>query len=315
MEVHIQYPFMKVLIVCSGNNRKIAPFIKEQAESLMKSGLDIDYFLVKGKGLLGYWKNRKQLLKKINEFRPDIIHAHYGLSGLLANLQRKIPVVTTYHGSDINNRKILRFSKIAIRLSAYNIFVSQKNIDISGVKKHFALIPCGVDTSLFLPIDKESAKSQMSLEPTKKYVLFAGAFDNRVKNSTLAKEAVSQLNGVELLELKGYNREQVVLLMNAVDAVLMTSFTEGSPQFIKEAMACNCPIVSVNVGDVSDVISGVENCFIADYSPEDIADKLEILLSKQSKTNGREKILQMGLDINAVAKRIMKIYENIAKKI
>ena len=305
---------MRVLIVANYNKNRFSPFIVEQVEALNKLGVEIDYCGIVGKGAMGYLSNRKLLIKKIKEFQPQIIHAHYGLSGLLANLQRKVPVITTYHGSDINNSKVLIFSKIAIWLSAYSIFVSQKNINISGVKNRFDLIPCGVDTELFAPSEQEIAKTQISLSFEKKHVLFAGAFDNKVKNATLAKEAVSRLNGVELLELNGYNREQVVLLMNAVDAVLMTSFTEGSPQFIKEAMACNCPIVSVNVGDVSDVISGVENCFIADYSPKDIADKLEILLNKQSRTNGRERIIALGLDNETVAKRILKIYESVAKQ-
>ena len=110
---------MRVLIVASYNKSRFAPFIVEQTEALMKQQCEIAWFGLQGKGLMGYLKNLSALKEKIREFHPDVVHAHYGLSGLLANLQRRVPVVTTYHGSDINDKKVLLFSKIAMRLSAW----------------------------------------------------------------------------------------------------------------------------------------------------------------------------------------------------
>ena len=251
---------MKVLIVCSINSGKIAPFILEQTQSLKDKGVDIDFYTVSQKGFWGYLKSRKGLMQKIDAFRPNIIHAHYGLCGLLANLQRKIPVVTTYHGSDINNKKVLYFSKISILLSKFNIFVSQKNRETVHPKKNFDLIPCGIDLQLFKPLDKKECRKQFGFSEDEKWILFSGSFTNRAKNPELAQQAVERLPAVKLMELKGFDREQVCRLMNAVDAVLMTSFTEGSPQFIKEAMATGCPIVSTDVGDVKEMIMNVNNC-------------------------------------------------------
>ena len=149
---------------------------------------------------------------------------------------------------------------------------------------------------------------------TKKYVLFAGAFDNSVKNSPLAKESVALLQdeNIELLELKGYSREEVTLLMCAADAFLMTSFSEGSPQVIKEAMACGCPIVSVDVGDVKERTQGVEGCYVAETrEPQDLSGLLKKALSFEGKTKGREKILAEGLDNRQVAAELMDVYERI----
>ena len=101
---------MKILIVCSYNKSKISPFILEQAHSLEKQQIKIDYHKVIGRGFIGYIKNYFSLIAKIKSYEPDIIHAHYGLSGLLANLQRKIPVVTTFHGSDINSSQAYKYS-------------------------------------------------------------------------------------------------------------------------------------------------------------------------------------------------------------
>ncbi len=92
---------IKILIVCSGNSDELSPFIQEQADSLSTLGIKIDFFKIKGKGMFGYLRNHFKYKEKIRNFKPDVIHAHYGLSGLFANLQRKVPVVTTYHGSDL----------------------------------------------------------------------------------------------------------------------------------------------------------------------------------------------------------------------
>ena len=325
---------MKVLIVCSKNSGRIAPFITEQGDALVAAGVEVKYFPIEGKGFRGYLKNRKTLLKSIREYKPDLIHAHYGLSGLLANLQRKIPVVTTYHGSDINDKKVYPFSRLNMMLSAYNIFVSKKITprplsfaiwrilspsgerqrknsfrDLRRVKQ--SLIPCGINTQLLIPGDRQKARKALGMESDKKYILFAGAFHIKVKNPVLAKAAVALLPNVEFIELNGYSREQVVLILHAVDVVLMTSFSEGSPQIIKEALACNCPVVSVPVGDVPSTIEDIPGCFITSYEPEDIAVKLQLALDFGRLTEGRKKIEALGLDAESVAGRILEVYKEV----
>lgn len=304
---------MKVLVVCSKNSGRIAPFITDQVEALQKAGVSCEYFTIEGKGIKGYLLNLLPLWHKIKVCRPDIIHAHYGLSGVLANLQRRVPVVTTYHGSDINNPKVRRFSKIAIRLSAWNIFVSQKNIQLSGVGKRFSLIPCGVDTNVFKPMDKALCRQKFGFEPHEKLILFAGAFDNKVKNPELTIAAVAKIPDARLLELKGYNRKQVAELMNAVDVCLMTSHTEGSPQFVKEAMACNCPVVSVNVGDVEGLLQGVEHCRIVVREADLISENLNALLLSSVRSDGNKKIRNSGLAADRVAEKLKEIYFLLVK--
>ena len=308
---------MKVIIVASHNKGNFAPFIVEQAEALKTLGLEVGFFGLQGKGVRGYLKNLPLLKKELQHFRPNVVHAHYGLSGLLANLQRFVPVVTTYHGSDINEKKVLPFSKLAMRLSAWNIFVSKRTLEIAKPKKKYSLLPCGIDLLDMQFIEKTEARRQMQLKQSRRYVLFAGAFDNGVKNAALAKECMHLLKdeNAELLELKGYSRDQVTLLMCAVDAFLMTSISEGSPQVIKEAMACGCPIVSVDVGDVKERITGIEGCYVAETrDPKEIADLLKKALAFDGKTSGRDKIIADGLDNKLVAERLMEIYESVCIK-
>ena len=324
---------MKILIV--GNNKpgRFAPFVEEQARALQLQGCDVVFFGVQGKGIWGYLRSLPALKHAIKQHQPDLIHAHYGLSGLLANLQRRVPVVTTYHGSDINKPNILRFSKIAMLLSAYNIFVSQRNVTLAlspnslityRLKKRYTLLPCGVNIPQPWSEMQTQRVEQLTLNQWVqeklnvgvKHVLFAGAFNNAVKDPELAKAAIHELESkgvkVELIELKGYNRDQVNALMYNCDALLMTSKTEGSPQVIKEAMACGCPIVSVDVGDVADRVSGVEGCYVvSSREPAAIAEALQQALAFSGKTNGRQRIIEMGLSNTQVAERLMAIYKQL----
>lgn len=310
---------MKVLTVCSFKRHlpdQMAPFVKEQVEALRSVSVGCDYFLVQGEGFLGYLRQLKPLKDKIRAFQPDVVHAHFGLCGLLANLQRKVPVVTTYHGSDINNKTILPFSRMAIRLSAWNVFVSRKTMEIAKPKKKYSILPCGIELSDLQLMGKAEALQRMGLSDGKRYILFAGAFDNTVKNVLLAKETVALLcdENVELLELKGYSREEVIMLMCAADALLMTSLSEGSPQVLKEAMACGCPIISVDVGDARERMKGIEGCYVAQTrEPQELAELLRNAFEFGRRTNGREKLLADGLDNQLVARRLVKIYENVLK--
>lgn len=302
---------MHVLIVARCKKGRFAPFITEQVEAIEKQGVEFKFFGVDGKGVAGYLRQIPRLKKAILDFQPDIIHAHYGLCGLLANWQRRIPVITTYHGSDINNPRVLRLSERSIRRSQFNIFVSQKNVDLARPRKDFALIPCGIDINDYPLMEKSEARRRMNLNPSMKYVLFAGAFDNHVKNAPLAKAAMERVPDSELLELKGYSRPQVAALLQAVDIFLMTSITEGSPQVIKEAMACGCPIVSVDVGDVRERIEGIDGCFISDRDPDSIADCIQKALVFNERTSGRSAIIDAGLTNDTIAARIISIYKNV----
>jgi len=304
------YSTMKILIVHRGDTQSRRPFISEQGKALGNKGIDVQYFGILGTGGTAYLSEFNKFKKEIKRFKPDLIHAHYGLSGLFANMQRKIPVITTYHGSDINLPKVLTLSRIAARLSKYNIYVSEQLAKRAKAKKKYKVIPCGVDLNVFYPIDKYEARKILDLEEKKRYILFSASCDNLIKNCSLAKAAINKLNmDVDLIELKGYTRQEVNLLFNASDIALMTSQMEGSPQFIKEAMACNCPIVSTNVGTVKDIIADTIGCYITTFSADDVAEKIKMAFNFNGRTIGNNKIRSM--DSNIVAEQICSIYKNI----
>ncbi|MFN5417025.1 MAG: glycosyltransferase, partial [Flavobacteriia bacterium] len=192
-----------------------------------------------------------------------------------------------------------------------NIFVSsklkEKSKDLNGI-----VLPCGVDFSVFKPIEKVDARAKLNFDLEKKYILFSSSFDIKEKNYPLAMAALRHLQeeNIELIELKDYSREEVCLLLNAVDLALMTSSSEGSPQFIKEALACHCPIVSTDVGDVKSLISNNESCFLTSFDAIDVSEKIKLALQvERTESLG----FCLSFDNEIIAKKLKEIYQNSLK--
>lgn len=307
---------MKILIVFSGNKGYISHFIKEQADAISALGNEILFFPILGKSMHGYLKNLTNLKKMIENFSPDIIHAHYGLSGLLAVLQRKVPVITTFHNGETLSFKSNLFASLVPFLSQFDIYVAEhiRKKMIFKKPKNYMIIPCGIDLNTMKVSEVKEKTNQHFVDPRKKNVLFGGAFNEERKNFALAKRATSLLTkyDINLIELKGYNRDEVSQLLNTCDLALLTSKSEGSPQFIKEAMACNCPIVATDVGDIKKIILGVEGCFITNFDAEDVAEKINLALKYNKRTNGRDFIKHF--DNEQIAIKIVELYQKVIRK-
>jgi teichuronic acid biosynthesis glycosyltransferase TuaC len=320
---------MKVLFVCSGNSKdfEIIPFIKEQGESLRDFGIDVDYYPVVGKGLWGYVKAGFSLRKLLRKNQYDLIHAHFTYSGwaALIGAGRQIPVVLSLMGSDANGEykgknKVIISSRISSFLTwliqpfVKAIISKSPNIEASVYLKHKSfIIPNGVNMQKFKP-QLLHADTNRSMANGKTKVLFLGNKKRSGKNFPLVQAAIEELGwqDVELVCPYPVSHNDVPRYLNEADVLVFPSFMEGSPNVIKEAMACNCPIVSTDVGDVSWVIGETAGCYIASFDPKDFARKTEqaINFSQGSgRTNGRQRIMDLGLDMDTVAKRIMEVYE------
>ena len=310
---------MKILFVFSGNSLyfDISPFIQAQAESLRKLGHTIDYYPIKGKGIGGYISNIPQLKHYVKKGNYDIIHSHYSFCGVVSSLSIKKRVVCSLMGSDV---KQSRLWKILIRYFIKHKWLKtivkseemKKELRIDKVE----VIPNGVDLEIFKPLDNNECIKEIGWKQDRKIVLFAANPQRPEKNFSLAKKAIAALN-IEDVELKVvYNvpHKEMPLYLNASDLLLSTSLWEGSPNVIKEAMACNIPIVCTDVGDVKWLLDGVEGCYITSQNPNEIADKLYIALSYNKRTTGRERLIQLGLDSTTVAQKVIKIYENVLNK-
>jgi teichuronic acid biosynthesis glycosyltransferase TuaC len=308
---------MKVLFVCSGRKpSSISPIIRNQGESLRRCGIEIYYFSIKGRGLIGYLRSIFPLRNEIRKIKPEIIHAHYSLCCIVATFASRKPIVASLMGSDVMSNwlmiLILRF------LSKYfwkATIVKSKSMKEQINLNHTHIIPNGVDLSFFKPLDQLECKKKVSFDTSKKQILFMADPSRYEKNYELALAAYQTLqenfdDTIELKVVHGVEHQQVLYYINAADVVLLTSRWEGSPNVIKESMACNVSIVSTRVGDVEDMISTTKGCFLAESTSQDISDKLEFALTFNGRTDGRGNILH--LDSKLIAGNIISIYEKVS---
>jgi glycosyltransferase involved in cell wall biosynthesis len=169
-----------------------------------------------------------------------------------------------------------------------------------------------VDTDRFQPTDRIEARKSLGLPVEKRLVLFAAAMRPE-KRFDLVKAAFDVLHQrmpeSELVVLTNQPPELVPTFMNACDVLVLASQKEGSPQVVKEALACNLPVVSTQVGDVQQLIGDVAGCHIAEPNAEDIADKLYMVLSGGNRIDAREKVYQLSL--RRIAERITEKYDEI----
>lgn len=311
---------IKVLFVCSGNKQgKPSPVIYNQAKALEQLGCSISFYLVKGKGLFGYIKNISGLRKSQNLGGYQIIHAH-GISSLVASFIRKKPIVVSLLGSELLQHTTFRwFFRFMSRYFWDSTIVKSKELaELIGDKKNkkVLVIPNGVDLQRISLIDKEIAKAKVGFSLSRPTILFLADPSRKSKNYSLAKEAIELLGGADFDFKVIWNApiDMVPYYLNASDVVILSSLWEGSPNVVKEAMACNIPIVSTNVGDVKTLFEGTKGCFLSSFKKEDFANNIREALSfaKEYKyTNGRERIVELGLDSSSISARIIDIYNNL----
>jgi teichuronic acid biosynthesis glycosyltransferase TuaC len=307
---------MKVLFVLSGNKDKSSNLVVNQAESIISydKSIVIEYFLVKGKGLTGYLKNIKPLKQKIRTFNPDVIHAHYSFCGILSFLSfSKKPIITSLMGSDLHLKLHWRLV-LFISSAFWNVTIVKSK---AMLKKYLlsktVVIPNGVSLDKYPEIGKEEARRLLGLETGKTFVLFLADPGRPEKNFQLAKKACELIKDkyMELLVVNHIPHEQTRLYYYAVDVLVLSSFYEGSPNVIKEAMVCNCPIVSTDVGDVSILFDGVQGNFISDFTPEVFSEKIKLAIvfaRQHNRTEGRTRIMELGIDAGTIARKIYGIY-------
>ncbi|HHZ15878.1 MAG TPA: glycosyltransferase family 4 protein [Candidatus Cloacimonetes bacterium] len=326
---------MIVLSISSGNrlDGDISPIVKAQNRSLQQTGLDIDTYAIVGKGLLGYLKNVYPLYKYLQKNEIDLIHAHYSLCGFVGYFatflyrlsgKKRLPMVVSLMGSDVKSSCLWR-GIIAFFVKHFWSVTIVKSEDMKrslGIKS-LQVIPNGVDLELFDQRDKGACRKKLAWEQDVPHILFGSNPNRDVKNYPLAKRAFDLLlkNNLHLQEancqlksLKSAPHDSIPIYLNACDVLLLTSKWEGSPNIIKEAMACGTPIVCTDVGDVRWLLSGLDGCFITNNTPEDIALKLKHALQYDSKTKGRARLQELCLDAKLVAERLLGIYEGIRFK-
>jgi len=305
---------MRVLTVTNMYPSPAAPmsgiFVAEQVASLQRRGLDVELLFVNGAAGWGeYLRGFGRVRRAVLAGDYDLIHAHYVFSGILALAQRRAPVLLTHHGIETQLGWTAPLCRWVSRRVARTI-VTSRRVQAALGRADAEIIPCGVDTDLFRPMPRAAARAALGMPAEAPLVLFAG-MRRPEKRFDLVAAAVGQLRaarpGVELVVAEAEPHERMPLFMNACDVLVLASEAEGSPMVIKEAMACNLPIVSVDVGDVAEIISGTAGCYLARREPADLAAQIGNALDFGRRTAGREAIMPLSLD--AIAARLERVYQ------
>lgn len=308
---------MKVLFVCSGNkNDGPSDVVKNQYESLVNIGIQVDIYTIRGKGVLGYLKNIRPLRNKLKKENYDLIHAHYSLSGIIASLAEAKPLIVSLMGSDAHIKGWLKKITLKFQKKWDVTILKSKDMQEHLQLESFNILPNGVDTKRFCPIPKNEARNQLNLDLEDKLLVFIANPNREEKNFKLAQDAMNlvKTKNVKLIPVYNTPNEKIPLYLNAADMLVLSSKYEGSVNVVKEAMACNTPIVSTNVGDVQKNISGLQSCLISDNNPVDFAAKIDEVLLLAHRSNGRDRIFELQLDSVSVANKLKEIYKNSSER-
>ena len=314
---------------------KAGIFIEQQVKGLRSTGVEVDVLLANRSedGILCYLQLAGKVRQKVVEYKPDLVHVMYG--GVLARIVTKaisdVPVIVSYCGTDLIGadyyplyRRIMidegvRSSRIAAKMAKGVILKSNRMRDYlpEGVDpERVWVVPNGVDLSLLKPMVTTACKEKLGWDAGRFHVLFPASADNLHKRFELAVGAVKLLTqqGIPAVihPVKGVLHDDIPVWLNAADVVILTSRHEGSPNVIKEALACNKPVVSVDVGDVAERIEGVIGCHIAEPTPSSLAEKLTLVYHGERSVRGD--IAMKGLSLEETAERLKSIYTNVIER-
>lgn len=302
------------------------PFITRQVELLRQKGIQVQVFHFEGnKNPVNYTRAFFRLRNLIGSKKFNLIHAQWGQSALPV-IFSKLPLVVTFRGSDLygitnpdgtysRKGKILQAaSRWVARRADHIILVSERMRSRLPVlpDQKVTVIPSGISLTLFQPINKVECRTRLGLPADKKLVLFGGDPDRTDKRFYLANEALNLVKAnidVEFLIAKSVPQSQMPVYLNAADVVLLTSKHEGSPNIVKEALACNRPVVSVDVGDVKERLSNLPGCQVVAATPQAIAAALMKALSLTDEFELRSSVF--GLDENTLTDKILTIYKKV----
>ncbi|MGQ9580969.1 MAG: glycosyltransferase [Armatimonadota bacterium] len=288
-------------------------FVRDSVEALRAIGVDVDVLPIDNSDKLNYLRAVPRLWRTIKSHSYELIHAHYVHCGWIARMQFRLPVIVSSHGSDTLGHEGWFLRRLYPLVDAVTV-TSKQNQERVGLPNTY-LLPCGVDVDLFKPSDQIETRRKLGWDVTKKVMLYVGR-DIPSKRTDVIREAhkivSEQIKEAELVIATDIPHESVPDYMNAADVFVFASESEGAPVVIKEALACNLPVVSVDVGDVAEVIQGVENCYICERNAISMAEYVIRVLHSNARSNGRDFALQFST--RRVAEKTLQIYEVVLRK-
>lgn len=291
-----------------------SPQIYDQLGALRKRGVQVEVLYIdRYRGIRAYARTAVKILGlSVQRRHYDLIHAYYGHSGLIARLQIKVPLVVTFLGSDLLHPRDRRIGWLAARL-ADGVIVQSEEMKRAAGREDALILPFGLNLNLFRPYPVEEARQALGLGMEEKLVLFPWDPARAVKRFDIVQAAVQILaqrfQGVRLVAVFDRPHEMVAKYMNACDVMALASDHEGAPMALREAMACNLPVVAVDVGDVAEVMAATSGCYLCRRDPADLAEKLGWVLEEGRRTDGRKAICEASAGWGA--DQVLELYRRV----
>jgi teichuronic acid biosynthesis glycosyltransferase TuaC len=318
------YPSVKA--PCSGI------FVEQQIKGLREIGVDVDVMIVerREKGMACYIGLCSRIKSRIKAGQHSLVHVMYGgvMASIVTRAVKDRPTIVTFHGSDLLGEHLSGFARRM--LAGYGVWASwraarraSRIVTVSTVlsdalppdidRCKVQVIPCGIDLERFKPLERRACRDALGWDNDKFHVLFPANGGDPVKRFELAQAAVEILkrSGIkaQIHQLRGVENRDVPVWLNASDVLLLTSLHEGSPTVVKEALACDLPVVSVNVGDIRERLSGIPGCYLSSSSTKDLAAGLLRVHSGNRRVDGRVKMHTLSLENIAV--QLKRMYEDV----
>lgn len=305
-------------------------FVERQVESVRAAGATVEVLVVdrSGAGPRAYAGLSRQVARAVRTYEAELVHVTYGgvMAAAVAARVRSRPVLVSFCGTDLlgspgeplARRATIHAGVLASRLAARRaagVVVKspalREALPRSVRSKRVWIVPSGIDLDRFRPLDRVACRVRLGWTETRRHVLFPAARTRAEKRYPLARAAVAELHrhDVELHALDAVPPDEVSTWLNAADAVLLTSTHEGSPNAIKEALACEVPIVSVDVGDVRELVAGIDGCYVTAADAAALAEGLAKVLRGPGRVDSRRRVADLSL--TRTASRLVEIYAEL----
>lgn len=303
-------------------------FLRAAAEGLRSRGIDLHMeYLGDLRSAAQILRARANVKKSTKGF--DLVHAQYGSAcALVTAAVQGIPKVLTIRGNDwssynasfgflyLHTRLARFFTKVSLKSFDHIFTVSRRTAgEVARIapKVGITVLPSPIDLSLFVPRNKGEAKALLGYPScSEKWVLFNSLdLENPVKRFALAKEAfdlAQQSHGNLRFRLAtNLAHHEMANFVAACDLILCTSETEGWPNSLKEALACNVPFVATDVSDLRDIAANEPSCRICSPDAQVIAANICEVLALPQNLCLRQHVSEMSVD--ASSDRMIAIYK------
>ena len=306
---------MRVLVVTNLWPTPEAParggFVKDQVEALGAiDGVSVEVFSF-GLGAREYLRAAAAVRRRYAKERFDVVHAHYGLCGWTALAARHAPHVVTFHGTDLAHPVVGPLSRVLARRIDLPAPVSATlaRHGLPAALERIAILPCGVNLDRFRRRDRRGAREKLGLDPDGRYLLFP-ADPNRPEKRHDRARRIADTTGATLLAYGQRPPEDVPLMINAANAMLVTSDREGFGLAPLEALACDVPVVATEVGIAPLVLKGIEGTLCAPFDENAWRAALGPHLDDPDpRITGRVRAALF--DRKRLAERVLRAYEDL----